>query len=224
MTDHAQLSVYEVAYLAGGPDRVVDTALVALVESGRIRVHAPGELGVVEPGRSHPVEAAVMDAVGTHGHRSVDTIRWRMVGDERMAELGRSLAAAGLLHRRAFARPKPDGPAWSTTKSGRQALLRARENPPPDRVLDGGSAFAVALDGRTAMPDAARRAEIFERPLPPLPRTSGMDRRIRNSGLHDPAHAAFRGQHAAIGGAATVGFLGGGGFDGGGGGGGDGGS
>jgi uncharacterized membrane protein YgcG len=212
-----QLGVYEVAYLAGGPDRVVDTAVLVLVESGRVRVHAPGELAVTEPSRSHPVEAAVMDAVGTQGHRSIDTIRWRMAGDERMAELGRSLAAAGLLHRRPFARPRPDGPAWSTTKAGRHALLRARENPPVDRVLDGSSALAVALDGRAAMPDAARRTEIFERPLPPLPRTSGMDRRIRNSGLHDPAHAAFRGQHTAIGGAATFGFLGGGGSDGGGG-------
>jgi uncharacterized membrane protein YgcG len=224
MTDQPQLGVYEVAYLAGGPDRVVDTAVVVLVESGRVRVHAPGELVVVEPGRSDPVEAAVMDAIGTQGHRSIDTIRWRMAGDERVAELGRSLAAAGLLHRRPFARAKPDGPAWSATKSGRHALLHARAHPPVARGLDGGSALAVALDGRAAMPDAGRRAEIFERPLPPLPRTSGMDRRIRNSGLHDPAHAAFRGQHAAIGGAATFGFLGGGGSDGGGGGGGDGGS
>jgi hypothetical protein len=216
------LHLYDVAYLAGGPDRVVDTALVALVESGRVRVHAPGELAVVEPGRSNPVEAAVMDAVGTQGHRTADTIRWRLADDERLLELGRSLAAAGLLRRRRMPRTKPAGRAWSVTRSGRQALLSARQSPPADRVLDGGSAIAVALDGRRAMPDRRLCSEIFERPLPPLPRTSGMGRRIRNSGLHDPDHAAFRGQHTAIGGAATIGFLGGG--DGGGGGGGDGGS
>lgn len=216
MTEAVRLGIYELAFLAGGPDRVVDTALVALVESGRVRVHSPGELAVVEPGRSHAVEAAVMDAVGTRGHRSVDTIRWRMAGDERLGELGRSLAAAGLLRRRPFARRKSDGPAWSTTKSGRQAVLRARQHPPADRVLDGGSALAVALDGRQAMRDGDRRAEIFERPLPPLPRTSGMGRRIRDAGLHDPGAAAYRTQQTAIGGAAAIGFIEGGAGDGGG--------
>jgi uncharacterized protein (TIGR04222 family) len=45
--------VCDIASLAGGVDRVVDTALVALVESGRVRVFAPGA-----------VEGAVMDARG----------------------------------------------------------------------------------------------------------------------------------------------------------------
>jgi hypothetical protein len=216
MTTSRQLDVYDIAYLAGGPDRVVDTALVALVESGRVRVHAPGELAVVEPGRSHPVEAAVMDAVGTQGHRSVDTIRWRLAGDERLAGLEASLAAAGLLRRRPFARRRSDGPTWSTTKAGRQALLHAREHPPADRTLDGGSALAVALDGRRAMPDPARRAEIFERPRPPLPRTSGVRRRTRADELLDAERAASRTHLTAMGGAAAIGFIEGGGGDGGG--------
>lgn len=210
-----RLDVYEIAQLAGGADRVVDTALVVLVESGRVRVHAPGELAVAQPGRSHPVEAAVMDAVGTQGHRSVDTIHWRLAGDERIAELGRSLAARGLLRRRRFGRSTGKGSAWSSTTAGREALVRVRERP-ADRALDGGCALAVALDGRQAMPDADLRAAIFERPLPPLPRTSGMHRRIREAGLHDPSHAAFRTQQAAIGGAAAIGFLEGGAGDGGG--------
>jgi hypothetical protein len=210
-----ELDVYDIAFLAGGAARVVDTSIVVLVETGRVRVFAPGELAVVEPGRSHPVEAAVMDAVGTQGHRSVDTIRWRLAGDERLAGLGASLAAAGLLRRRPFARRRSDGPTWSTTKAGRQALLNAREHPPADRTLDGGSALAVALDGRRAMPDPARRAEIFERPLPPLPRTSGMGRRIRAADPLDSADAAFR-TRTALGGAAAIGFIEGGGGDGGG--------
>jgi len=215
MTNPSHLSIYELAYLAGGPQRVVDTALVALVESGRVRVHAPGELAVVEPGRHHAVEAAVMDAVGTRGHRSVDTIRWRLAGDERLLALGRSLAAAGLLRRRLrFGRRRP-GDAWSTTADGRKALAGARAHPPADRVLDGGSALAVALGGREAMADRRLRTEIFERPLPPLPRTAGMSRRIRNSELHDPGAAAYL-NRGAIGGAAAIGFIEGGAGDGGG--------
>src|SRR5688500_17785335 len=68
------LDLYALAYLAGGPQRVVDTALVALVESGRVRVHAPGELAAAVPDRRHPVEAAVLDAIGARGHPTVDTI------------------------------------------------------------------------------------------------------------------------------------------------------
>ncbi|SOD94019.1 TIGR04222 domain-containing membrane protein [Blastococcus haudaquaticus] len=218
----AELDLYEIAFLAGGVDRVIDTALVALVESGRIRVHAPGELAVVEPGRSHPVEGAVMDAVGTHGHRSVDTIRWRLADDARLSEPGTSLAASGLLRRRSrLRRRRSSGSAWSPTSTGRETLRRLADDPGAARVLDGGHAFQVAalqvaLRGREALPDPRSRSEIFERPLPPLPRSSGMDRRIRDAGLHDPGHAAFRTQHGAIGGAAAIGFLEGGGGDGGG--------
>ena len=216
MTASRQLDVYDLAFLAGGTARVIDTALVALVESGRVRVHSPGELAVVELGRSHPVEGAVMDAVGTRGHRSADTVRWRMAGEERLAELGRSLAAAGLLRRRPFARTKSGMPVWSVTKSGRQAVLRARANPPADRAHDGGSALAVALGGRQAMPDPARRAEIFERPRPPLPRTSGTPRPTRAAEQLDAQRAAFD-THTALGGAAAFGMIeGGGGGDGGG--------
>jgi len=211
-----ELDVYDIAFLAGGAARVVDTAIVVLVETGQVRVFAPGEFAVVEPGRSHPVEGAVMDAVGTRGHRSADTVLWRTAGDERLAGLGASLAAAGLLRRRPFARTKSGGPTWSTTKAGRQALLHAREHPPADRALDGGSALAVALDGRQAMPDPARRAEIFERPRPPLPRTSGMPRRTRAAELLDAERAASRTHLTAMGGAAAFGSIEGGGGDGGG--------
>jgi len=215
MTDSRHLGIYELAFLAGGTARVVDTAIVVLVETGRVRVFAPGELAVVQPGRSHPVEAAVMDAVGTRGHRSADTVRWRTAGDDRLAGLGAPLASAGLLRRRPFARTKSDGPTWSTTTAGRQALLHAREHPPADRALDSGSALAVALDGRQAMPDPVRRAEIFERPRPPLPRTSGMPRRTRAAELLDAERAASRTHLTAMGGAA-FGAIEGGGGDGGG--------
>ena len=59
----SDLDLYDLAWLAGGPDRVVDTALVALLRSGRIRAHAPGVLATVALARRHPVEAAVLDAV-----------------------------------------------------------------------------------------------------------------------------------------------------------------
>ena len=207
------LDLYDMAFLAGGPQRVVDTALVALVESGRVRVHAPGELAVAVPDRRHPVEAALLDALGTRGHPTVDTIRWRLTDDERITGLGPSLAADGLLRRRTL---RGRG-AWSPTRTGRQVLRRLEAQPPVDRALDGGSALQVALQGREAMPDADLRAAIFERPA--LPKATGREigRRLRERRqLHsdDPAVSAYHTRNA-LGGAATIGFLDGG-FDGGG--------
>ncbi len=178
------LDVYQLAFLAGGADRVVDTALVVLVESGRIRVHAPGELAAVEASRRHPVEGAVLDAVGTHGHRSVDTIRWRLEDDDRIADLAQSLVAAGLLRRRRV----PGRLRWTATRAGSELLERS---PALDRSLDGGSAAQVALHGRDAMRDVQLRSQIFERstttlePAPPHGRARGIDH-------SDPHLAAYR--------------------------------
>src|ERR671920_441818 len=77
--------LYEIAYLAGGPRRVVETAVVALVENGRLRVdRATGRLHVVDAHRRHPVEAVVLDAAGPRG-RPVWGIVWRARSDPRPA-------------------------------------------------------------------------------------------------------------------------------------------
>jgi hypothetical protein len=154
-----------------------------------------------------------MDAVGTRGHRSVDTVRWRLADDERIAGLGRSLAAAGLLRRPLLRRR--GGIPWSVTRSGREALRRAPEQRSADPALDGSGALRVARHGRSALPDMALRAQIFERLLPPVPR-DGIARRLRAAADADPRYQAHRTGAAGIGGAAAIGFLEGGGGDGGG--------
>ena len=160
------LDVYEIACLAGGPDRMVDTALVALVQSGRVRVHHPGQLATVSLARRHPVEAAVLDAVGTVGHRSVDTIRWRVAGDERLLDVVDRLQRAGLLghvHRlvphRSGGRSSP-----AATGEGRRALRHLETEPPVDRVAPGTDAMLVALGGPEHLPDQALCKAIFEEP------------------------------------------------------------
>ena len=103
----------------------MDTALVRLVESGRVRVRAPGELAAVDPTRRHPAEAAVLDAVGTHGHRSVDTIRWRLRDDERLHDVGRRLSTSGLMRRRSWpGRRGRDGDDLCRTRVGEETLRR----------------------------------------------------------------------------------------------------
>ena len=194
------LDVYDVAFLAGGADRAVETAIVALVRCGRLRVHSPGQLATAELSRRHPVEAAVLDAVGPLGHRSVDTICWRLVEDERLLDIGRRLHKAGLLgrlgaavsvlhhHRRALA----------PTRAGHRVLRELGDHP----ALGDPEAVRVALGGRGAMTDQKLRADIFERPVttlgPAAPRHSRHD--IDHS---DPKLAAFRARATGNSGAPT---------------------
>jgi hypothetical protein len=203
------LGVYEVAYLAGGAERVVDTALVAMVETGRIRVHSAGQLAVVEPTRRHAVEAAVLDAVGTRGHRSVDVVRWRLADDDRISAVGRRLADEGLISRWSTVLRHRDRPPVRTAV-GRRVLRSLQAAPPVDRASDGGSAVLVALHGHPRMTDTVLRAAIFEAfPTPSAKaRAAGLRHRLD----------AVREYHPG----GPVG--GGGGGDGGGGGGGGGGS
>jgi hypothetical protein len=167
MTTHrpaADLDVYDIAFLAGGPDRMVDAAVVALVQTGRVRVHSPGELATVSLTRRHPVEAAVLDAIGPAGHRSVDTVRWRLTADDRVLDVGRRLRAEGLLG--GIPVPRRSGRRLAATYAGRHLLRELTADPPADGVAAGTSAMTVALHGREAMPDRALRAAIFDQPSP----------------------------------------------------------
>jgi hypothetical protein len=197
------LDLYDIACLAGGADRVVDTALVALVESRHIRVHSPGQLATTDLSRRHPVEAAVLDAVGPTGHRSVDTIRWRLHDDDRLLEVCHRLQRAGLLGRTGavvdLLHGHRRGPA--PTRAGRRVLgeLRSRA------AVSGQTGLArVALDGPQESGNRLR-AEIFERPMTtlPPPRPGHRSRGVDHS---DPHLAAYRpgGSAAASGAFGTV--------------------
>ena len=160
----SELDLYDIACLAGGPDRMVDAALIALVQSGRVRVHRPGQLATVDLSRRHPVEAAVLDAIGPTGHRSIDTIRWRVAGDERLLDVGRRLQQAGLLGHVHRLVPHFSGgrSCPAATGEGRRALRRLEAEPPVDRVAPGSDAMLVALGGPGRLPDRALRTAIFE--------------------------------------------------------------
>jgi hypothetical protein len=182
------LDLYDIAFLAGGPARVVDTAVVALVRTGRIRLHSTGQLATADLVRRHPVEAAVLDAVGPTGHRSVDTIRWRVIDDDRLLDVGRRLRRDGLLGRAGQLLPIPrDRRPARPTRAGRRALRALREQP----VGADAEAMRVALDGRERMADQRLRAEIFDLPSTALapPRAGRWSRAIDHS---DPRLAAYR--------------------------------
>lgn len=183
------LDLYEIAFLAGGPARVVDTAVVALLRTGRLRLHSPGQLATADLARRHPVEAAVLDAVGPTGHRSIDTIRWRVVEDQRLLDVGHRLRSAGLLGRTAgvVGLVHGDRRALAPTRAGRRQLRALQERPPSGDV----EVLRVALGGRGELTDRRRCTEIFERPQTTLePARPG--RRFRGIDHSDPHLAAYR--------------------------------
>ena len=158
------LDVYDMAVLAGGLPRLVDTAVVAVVESGLVRVDSSGEFHAEAPSSRHPVEAALLDAIGSRGYRSVDGIGSRFLHDRRLDEEFRHLTRDGLVRRAIPARLVGKTHAH-TTAAGRRALRQFSERP----VSEGGSAVQVALHGRDAMSDHRLRAEIFDRAPVVLP-------------------------------------------------------
>ena len=61
-------------------------------------MHSPRHFATVGLSRRHPVEAAVLDAIGQAGHRSIDTILWRLADDD-ARDVEDRLRKAGLLRR-----------------------------------------------------------------------------------------------------------------------------
>lgn len=182
------LDMYDIAFLAGGQTRTVETAVVALVLDGRLRVHAPGQLASVDLSRRHPVEAAVIDACPPIGHRSVDTICWRLLDDDRVLDLGRRLHQAGLLGRMSGAVSVLHGDhrGLAPTHAGHRVLAQAANEPPPGHP----EAIRIALGGRAAMTDAKLRAAIFELPVTTLGPPG--QRHSHDIDHSDPHLAAYR--------------------------------
>ena len=214
--------LYEVAYLAGGPRRAVEAAVVALIVDGRLRVTpATGELHTVDPRRRHPVEAAVLDATGPRARRSIEGVVWRVRTDARLAALADGLRQAGLVSRRGGvdATAERTWTAVGLTRAGRRALRELRSDPV---TVGAAPALAVALGGPPAWADADLRTAVFVPPRPTPPATAGVSvHEVRRR--YDALYLDGGGSAAVSGGGFAAGW--GGGFGGAdcGGGGGDGG-
>jgi uncharacterized protein (TIGR04222 family) len=103
------LDPYEAAYLAGGAQRVVDTAVMSLASAGRVRVSRDGTLDVVTEESDHEVEAAVAASIAAHPRCRIGQVRERVQPDRRVVAVRDRLRDAGLLTgpetRRAMRRP-----------------------------------------------------------------------------------------------------------------------
>ncbi|OPG11633.1 TIGR04222 domain-containing membrane protein [Microbispora sp. GKU 823] len=94
------LDAYELAFLAGGPARAVNTALASLAVREQVRVARGGRVTAIADApttSADPVEQAVLDLVTRPGGASAAEIRRRAGDGSAVAELRRRLIAQGHL-------------------------------------------------------------------------------------------------------------------------------
>ncbi|MFJ2865385.1 TIGR04222 domain-containing membrane protein [Kitasatospora sp. NPDC087314] len=90
------IGLYETAYLAGGPGRVVELALVLMAGRGRLHLAHTGWTTVVDPKGRSRLERAIITTVGPDGQCRTDELRRAMAEHPTVLEIGARLSLAGL--------------------------------------------------------------------------------------------------------------------------------
>ncbi|WP_030886503.1 TIGR04222 domain-containing membrane protein [Streptomyces varsoviensis] len=90
------LTLYEAAFLAGGPHRVTDLALVSMSRQRRLLLAHTGWATVVDPVGRDDMERSVITAIGPGGQSRVPAIRAALTAADSVLALAERLTAAGL--------------------------------------------------------------------------------------------------------------------------------
>ncbi|WP_166658195.1 TIGR04222 domain-containing membrane protein [Actinokineospora alba] len=93
-----QLSLDELAYLAGGPRRVVETAVARLIDRDKVRPSRKGTVRVVEGSTAtDPIDQAVLADIKRNQERSIGLLVDKVGRRDVVRKLGEALARKGLL-------------------------------------------------------------------------------------------------------------------------------
>jgi uncharacterized protein (TIGR04222 family) len=95
-TVRRELTLYEAAFLSGGPVRVAEVTLVAMSRQRRVLLAHTGWATVVDPDGRDDVERSVIGAMGARGQARVDLVRRSAPAAEAVRRVGERLVAAGL--------------------------------------------------------------------------------------------------------------------------------
>ncbi|KUF16543.1 MULTISPECIES: TIGR04222 domain-containing membrane protein [Streptomyces] len=98
------LTLYEAAFLSGGPGRVVDVALLSMARRQRLLLAHTGWATVVDPVAKDDMERSVLGAIGPAGQSRIAPVRRTAAAADAVRSLADRLVAAGLA--------VPDG-AWT---------------------------------------------------------------------------------------------------------------
>ncbi|MGK4580655.1 TIGR04222 domain-containing membrane protein [Kitasatospora sp. HPMI-4] len=94
--DATGIGLYETAYLAGGPARVVDLALVLMAAQGRLHLAHTGWTSVVDPQGRDRLERALIECIGPEGQCRTSELREQLAVHPAVLEIGGRLVLAGL--------------------------------------------------------------------------------------------------------------------------------
>ncbi|MGW6023522.1 TIGR04222 domain-containing membrane protein [Streptomyces sp. NPDC055099] len=91
-----ELTLYEAAFLSGGPARVTDLTLVSMARARRLLLAHTGWATVVDPVGGDDMERSVLGAIGPGGQAPIAPVRRAAAGADAMRALADRLVAAGL--------------------------------------------------------------------------------------------------------------------------------
>ncbi|MFM9372516.1 TIGR04222 domain-containing membrane protein [Streptomyces sp. Da 82-17] len=91
-----ELTLYEAAFLAGGPRRVADLTLVSMAGAGRLLLAHTGWATVVDPEGRDEMERSVIGAIGPEGQQRIAPVRASAAATVPVRALAERLTAAGL--------------------------------------------------------------------------------------------------------------------------------
>jgi uncharacterized protein (TIGR04222 family) len=134
----AGLSLYETAFLSGGPGRLTDVTLVSMSTERRLLLAHTGWATVVDPQGHDEIERSVIDAIGPAGQSRIPPVRAALAAADAVRALADRLVAAGLA--------VPEGlraGLTAATRQVRRAALTVLVAGLTAELLDGaGSGFA----------------------------------------------------------------------------------
>ncbi|EGG44911.1 integral membrane protein [Streptomyces griseoaurantiacus M045] len=114
-----ELTLYEAAFLSGGPTRVVDLTLVSMARGRRLLLAHTGWVTVVDPEPEDEWERSVLGAIGPQGQSRLAPVRRAAAAADAVRGLADRLVGAGLA--------VPDGGGGRTTvaEAARQVRVAA---------------------------------------------------------------------------------------------------
>ncbi|MGC9538807.1 TIGR04222 domain-containing membrane protein [Streptomyces sp. UG1] len=93
--DH-DLTLYEAAFLSGGPRRVADLTLVSMARQRRLLLAHTGWATVVDPRGRDEMERSVIGAIGPQGQSRIEPVRDAAAAADAVGSLADKLVSAGL--------------------------------------------------------------------------------------------------------------------------------
>ncbi|MET7515297.1 TIGR04222 domain-containing membrane protein [Streptomyces sp. NPDC005480] len=112
-----ELTLYEAAFLSGGPFRVADLTLVSMARSRRLLLAHTGWATVVDPVGGDDIERSVIGAIGPDGQSRIGAVRRATAAADAVRALADRLVAAGLA--------VPDGARGGVAAAVRQVRAAA---------------------------------------------------------------------------------------------------